>query len=207
MSLDLTNVLVLVPHRDDECLGLGGTLPQCYDLHMHYFNTTHPNVHQDQYDDEAEAVRDYLECSVSYTSYPDVNRLAEYPIDYYITEIEHWINALRPHTVFVPFPSYNQDHKVVYNAAITALRVHDLNWFVPNVYLYEQPETHTPAYTEFNPQAFVRIDIEEKLYMYRLYQSQVRGHRSLEHVEALARMRGMQFHTDYAESFQIVRIG
>ena len=56
----LDNVLVLVPHQDDECLGLGGTLMQSGKIWLHYFNDIHPNVPVKQYDQEAKAVQKTL---------------------------------------------------------------------------------------------------------------------------------------------------
>jgi len=202
----LDNILVLVPHQDDECLGLGGTLMQAGKIWLHYYNDIHPNVPIKQYDQEAKNVQKMLRSEVSYSDYRNVNHLAEFPLPAFIAEIEDLINDIEPDTIFIPNPSYNQDHRTVYDAAITAVRIHDINYVVPNVLLYEQPETHTPAYKEFTPHMFVPIDIEEKLTLYGLYESQVRGHRSFEHVRALARVRGMQCGEDFAEAFQVIRM-
>ena len=42
-----------------------------------------------------------------------------------IAYIESAINTFRPDIVFIPNPSYNQDHQAVYDASIIALRPHD----------------------------------------------------------------------------------
>lgn len=199
-------ILVLSPHRDDEVLGMGGTLLQHgKKIHIFYFNKTHPNVDQYVYDIEAERVAKQLNASVSYSNFPRVNRLDTVPISEYITELEKLINKYKPKSIFIPCPDYNQDHRVVYNAAMTALRTHDKNWYVKNVYLYEQPETHTPAYTTFTPHLFVPIDIDWKIDLYLMYASQVREHRSTWHLRMMAGMRGMQCNQEYAEAFQIIR--
>jgi len=64
----LDKVLVCVPHRDDECLGLGGTLFQCRQIELFYFNRTHPLVPQKVYDEEAHAVRHTLGCESFYSN-------------------------------------------------------------------------------------------------------------------------------------------
>lgn len=205
----LNNVLVLSPHRDDECLGLGGTLPQCEKLHIHYFNNHHPLVEDTTYEVEAQRVANMLGCTTSYSDYMQVNKLDQFPIAAYINEIETLINQHRPKTIFIPFPDYNQDHRVVYEAAITATRVHDQNWFVPNVLLYEQPcviQT-TRIGQQFIPQVYIPIDLGYKLELYTLYRSQQRHHRNLSFIRALAEMRGMNIVGEmYAEAFMVVRL-
>lgn len=204
----LDNVLVLAPHRDDEVLGLGGTLFRCHQVHIHYFNNVHPLVEQTVYDTEAAAVANALGCTVTYSQHMQVNHLEDYSTTCFITEIEDLINQHKPDTLFIPASSYNQDHRTVFDAAITAIRVHDTNWYVPNVLLYEQPETLTPYRVEphFVPHLFVPIDIEKKLALWEIYQSQHRGHRSADHLRFLAGVRGMQCHTEYAESFMSIRM-
>lgn len=199
----LNNVLVLSPHRDDECLGVGGTLFLCKNIHIHYFNDIHPNVPVQIYDQEAQEVQNKLGCSVSYSDQRAVNKLHLFPIDGYIAEIEKLLNTLRPTTIFIPCSSRNQDHRVVYEAAITATRFHDTNYLVPNVLIYEQTEYVTP---EFLPTFFVSIDIDKKLELFNIYRSQQRGHRTPEHIKALATLRGMEINKPYAEAFQVRRI-
>lgn len=206
MKLFNGKVLMLVVHRDDECLSAGGTLLQCKDLYLHYFNDHHPSVEDIVYDVEAELVRKTLNCSVSYSAYKQVNRLDKFPMTCLISELEDIINFFQPDTLIVPARSYNQDHRTVYDAAMTAFRVHDQNYYVKNVILAEQPETSTPTYELFIPQLYVPINIEQKLALFNLYRSQQRSHRSHEHIRSLAAMRGMQCGKPYAEAFQIVRM-
>jgi hypothetical protein len=53
---------------------------------------------------------------------------------------------------------------------------------------------------------FYEIDIAAKIAAYRGYKSQVRGHRSPEVVEALARLRGAQIGRPFAEGFGLKRL-
>src|SRR3990167_6028863 len=137
-----------------------------------------------------------------------VNHLEDFPITNHITEIENTINALEPDTLFVPFPDQNEDHRRVFEAAITASRPHDKNFYIKNVLAYEQPCTlqTNRLGLSFVPQYFVPIDIEKKLELYQLYASQVKPYRSLDHVRALATIRGMQCNAPFAEAFSVVRL-
>jgi LmbE family N-acetylglucosaminyl deacetylase len=199
----LYNVLFLSPHRDDECLGAGGTLLKSDPIHIHYFNKTHPLVDQAVYDAEAEAVKTRLGCTVSYSAGTRVNQLGQQPLTDHIREIERWVNFIKPTTVFVPVRSRNQDHQVVYDAAMVALRPHDTNWYVPNVLLYEQHE-YMVSRTRLN--TFIAIDVGNKASLFKLYVSQQRGHRTPLHIYHLAGLRGAQCNQPFAEAFEAVRI-
>lgn len=199
----LDNVLVLSPHQDDECLGVGGTMFYCKKLHIHYFNYHHPNVDSLKYLSEAREVHRVLNCTTSYSDFDATNTMHLHPIAVYITQIEELVNSIKPDTIFVPAQSRNQDHRVVYESAITATRFHDTNWFVPNVLVYEQNEYMNNLFT---PNYYVSIDIEKKLELFYLYKSQQRGHRKPEHIKALATLRGMEINGDYAEAFMAVRM-
>lgn len=210
--MDFGRTLIIVPHRDDEVLGLGGTLDpgilKPSDVQLLYFNTTHPAVPQDQYDTEAQNLLDFLNYKAAYFPFGKVNRLDQTPIADLITFIEQWINYIEPDTVFVPFPSYNQDHRHLFEATVTATRPHDTNHYVRNLLVYEQPETIQTfrVGAQFVPNLFVPIDIDYKLRLYNFYPSQHRGHRTHEHLRALARTRGMQCNAEYAEAFMALRL-
>jgi len=205
-TVNLGRILFLSAHQDDECLSAGGTLLQAEDLHIMYFNDHHPLVEDGVYTKEAQAVQETLGCTVSYSNYMDVNMLDCFPMADYISEIESVINWVEPDTLIIPFPSYNSDHRVIYEAALTASRPHDKNWYVRNVLLAEQPETQQTFNRQFIPQLFIPIDVEKKIALYNLYESQVRGHRSFDHLRHLAGVRGMQCNVPYAEAFQVMRL-
>jgi LmbE family N-acetylglucosaminyl deacetylase len=124
-----------------------------------------------------------------------------------IPDLEKIIQECKPDTVLVPQPSYNQDHRAVYDAAVTALRPHDQNWYVRNVLVFEQPDSLLfPHGRETEPNYFQAISIKEKLHSYSLYASQVRRHRSPELVSAIAQLRGAQAGLPFAEGFTVKRM-
>lgn len=222
---DFGNVLIISPHMDDEVLGCGGVMAKYGNkVTVLYVTGYHPNVNSDQYHAENKNVVANAKCKALYCTreiYPNglgfqgviihkqTNRLHMIPQSALISEFEVVINDVKPDTVFVCFPSYNQDHRAVFDALITAIRPHDKNWYVKNVLVYEQPETiHTNRLvTEpFKPVLFTEIDIEAKLKLYKLYKSQVRGHRGTETIKALAAVRGSFIGKPYAEAFDCIRL-
>jgi N-acetylglucosamine malate deacetylase 1 len=204
----MADFLVIAPHVDDEVLGCGGILNSRF--HVHYCGVDDFHVvDRENRLREAEACAQALGFSYSVGKHP-VN---EYRISDLIGPFENLINSHRPITVFLPYPSYNQDHKSVVDAGLAALRPHDRNHFVPNVLLYEEIQVAGwPVRADllrnsaFQPNFFARIDIERKIAAYRLHTSQVRSMRSPELLTALSKWRGFQSSLESAEAFQIVRL-
>ena len=123
---------------------------------------------------------------------------------------EEIINRDKPEEIYIPHPSYNQDHRVSYEAILTALRPHDKNFFVKKVLVYEQPHVFLWDYTHdinnsFKPNYFTPISIKRKIEAYKLMETQVRSFRSPETLKSLAKLRGNQSNNKYAEAFQIIR--
>lgn len=208
-------ILILSPHMDDEVLGCGGVLAKTKKestiIHVHYFNNnSHPIVDNEKYIKENEELIKLVGFNHSFSEFvgtETINRMDSVPIFRYIKEIETLINEVRPNTVLIPFPSYNQDHRVVYNAALTAIRPHDSNHLVKNILLYEQPETFQTCRigNVFTPNVFLNINICEKIELYSIYATQIRGHRKPNMVKELASIRGEQCGVLYAESYMLLR--
>ena len=196
------NILVLSPHIDDEVLGCFSFLgPDCFVLHFGAENR--PYVSRLQRIQELERAAGILGFQWQLLDNPVNN----YRMQDLIASIEQSINRLRPLTVLMPEPSYNQDHRAVYDAGLVATRPHDTNWFVPNVLIFEQPDSMVWFHSAPSEATYFReIQIERKLAAYALYASQVRGHRSPEILSALARLRGGQICKPYAEAFRVKRI-
>ena len=203
----MAEFLVIAPHVDDEVLGCGGILDRRF--HVHYCGVEEFRiVDRETRLQEASACAEFLGFSFTISA----NAVNEYRVSDLISPFEELINLHRPAAVFLPYPSYNQDHRAVLDAALTALRPHDRNYFVPNVLLYEEIQvTGWPVRDDllrnsaFQPNFFVPIEIERKIAAYRLHASQVRAMRSPELLTALARWRGFQSAQEYSEAFQIIR--
>lgn len=195
-------ILILSPHIDDEVLG------------CHAFLSPHARVCYFGVEDRPEvSARERileLEASAAHKGFTwELLRFTvnQYPTAALITPIEEQINRWQPTCVLIPHPSYNQDHRAVHDAAWTALRPHDRNWFVPVVLVYEQPHVRLwPAGPNLEPNFFVPVDLDDKLATYRLYRSQVRGHRPPDVLEAIAKFRGAQAGLPYAEGYVCMRL-
>ena len=191
--------LIFAPHVDDEVLGCFAFLDR--NTHVLYAGIEdRPCTEQRQRELNASAAA--LGFSHSCLGMA-VNR---YRGEDLIAGFEESIARFRPQTVLIPEPSYNQDHRAVYDAALVATRPHDMNWRVDRVLVYEQP--HSVVWPHANleqPSVFVPIDVDAKVVAYQRYESQVRGHRSVELVRALATLRGSQIGVGAAEAFHCRR--
>lgn len=209
MSQSDRQFLVIAPHIDDEVLGCGGVIDERF--HVHYCGVEEFRiVDRDIRLQEAEACARFLGFTYSIDLENVVN---SYRVDRLVGQFEEILRRRRPETVFLPYPSYNQDHRAVVDAALTALRPHDVNPFVRNVLLYEGIQVGCWPYREdllrsssLQPNCFVPIDIGRKIKGYELHASQVREMRSSEHLIVLSKWRGFQGGWEHAEAFQVVRL-
>jgi LmbE family N-acetylglucosaminyl deacetylase len=197
--------LVIAPHVDDDVIGCGGILNE--DALVYYVGVDDFHVVSAP-KRRAEAMRVAVETGHRYF-WPNgkhiVNHYAN-SLNVLIEEFEGLFQREKPNEVLLPWPSYNQDHRTVYDAAMVALRPHDRNQFVPRVLLYEEPDCFWPMLgAPFVPNLYRLIDIERKIDLYKLMPSQVRGMRSPEHLRSLARVRGAACMSDAAEAYHILR--
>ena len=197
--------LIIAPHADDDVLGCGGILDEtCHIIYCGLDESGIPDrPSKNLRMEEIHAVQEIT--NHTFDIFDNlVNRYSEYEL---IGQIEKIINSDKPDEVYVCHPSYNQDHRAVYDATMVALRPHDKNHFVKRVLLYEQPQVYFWNTTgrEFNAHYFVKIDIEKKIKVYETMKSQVRSFRSPEHLKANAKLRGGQSNCEYAEAFEIIR--
>ena len=124
--------LIIAPHVDDDVLGCGGIIDK--DTFVLYCGLNESDLvdrpSMKMRLDEAEKAAVYLGHSYILLE----NKVNNYTIPDLIAPIEKLINDLAPEEVYIPYPSYNQDHRVVYEASLVALRPHDNNFFVKKVF-------------------------------------------------------------------------
>ena len=201
--------LIISPHADDEVLGCFSVMDADTDVAIISINEDELKYQNrpsfKDREDEVSKLYKHLNYKVGHCV------LTHFPVCYYqvrncIETIEECINERQPHEIYIPTPiSYNQDHKVVYEACMVALRPHDKNWFVSKVLVYEQPHTFLWSDEQFKPQYFRKLDIKKKLEAYSLYETQVRSFRSHDTITSIAKLRGKQSNQNYAEAFEIRR--
>lgn len=200
--------LIIAPHIDDDILGCGGIMDNdtfvlyCGHDENHISNRPTTEIRLD----EARKVSKFL----GHTFKSLDQKINSYKLQNLIPLFESTINEYQPDEIYIPHPSYNQDHRIVYEAILTALRPHDINFFVKKVLVYEQPHVFLWDYSHdinsaIKPNFFISINIERKINAYKLMETQVRSFRSPETLKSMAQLRGTQSNTQYAEAFQIIR--
>ncbi len=227
LSDDLTRVLVVAPHADDEALGCGGLLARLHqracathvlylvvDGFRHYGyqgETTYA-----QRVSEIEGVTKLLGCTyeIAYGDQGLIEKLDTLPKRDLVDLVESALNKHRPELLLLPSGhDYDQDHVAAFEAGFAAARpIAEAfgKWLVPHVMTYESAKLNWSA--EPLPRSAASCDItdhlETKLEAMRLYASQLRPNphiRSLESVTALAEIRGKEIGVRYAEAFGVLR--
>ena len=214
-----TRLLILSPHPDDEILGCGGLMSKINKIggenHVVVFTYGDAVDVPDIRKQEFEKVMKYMNVSSHKCLYSNQFhlRLDQIPMFNIIQEIEKILRAIRPTICAIPYPSFNQDHRVVYEAAIGALRIPSIigvNDSI-NVLIYEYPQIAWNVYSRaFEPNIFIDIsdEIGQKLHAFNIYESQMKTQKhaiSSSGIQKLASMRGLSISEEYAEAYILKR--
>lgn len=202
MNIKDCTKLVVAPHVDDEVLGLGGIIDS---------RTTilHLGLAEDQLHGTQSVSRHHRlqEWSLVQAATKCSSLLLDYPVNNYlfselINPIETEINRVKPDILFIPTPSYNQDHQAAHKACIVATRSHDINFMPPIVLEYIQPQDiWVTNQTVTSPTVFLPVDIERHLSLYKLLASQVRSYRSPDLIKSQLSVFGSIINEPYALAF------
>lgn len=225
-------LLVIAPHPDDEVIGCGGLIKRVKDgggavfVHVLTVGDTADACHgrvstARQRQDEAAAVAGFLgvdDYEVSLIGNRFHLRLDQMPQVELIALIEKTsrvsIGKVKPTTVVLPeIRSYNQDHRAIATATMTALRpcVGRTRHMPGTVMTYEQLADHWTLDDPPQPNVFVGLTDEQlaaKLAALDLYESQHRESpdpRATDALASLARFRGAQSGLGLAEAFSCLR--
>jgi len=213
-----TNLLILSPHPDDEILGCGGLMSKVKSnngkVHVLLFTYGYASQSSTRRQ-EFENVMNYMNVDSHSCLYHDRyhSRLDEIGVYDIIQNIEKSIRALKPTICAIPFPSFHQDHRAVYEAAIAALRIptHIEKYALPQVIVYEYPQVSWSLYEPFFvPNMYVDInsEIEIKLKAFELYYSQNKSNDhaiSKNGINALSSYRGKEISAQNAEAYILKR--
>lgn len=221
-------VLVFAPHPDDEILGCGGTMerhiaegsqvevcivtrgkPPLYQIDKDIYDKWPHNLYP-------EISKSHALIGISNTYFLEfpaamMEDVPRYELNEKISEI---ILKFKPDIIYVPhFGDMQKDHALTSEAVMVAVRP-KYEHVVQYVYAYEtlsETEWNIPhGCNSFIPNVFVDISdyIKIKLEAMACYQSQLRDFpdpRSLEAVEALAKLRGSTMKAKGAEAFMLIR--
>ena len=214
-------VLVIAPHRDDEIIGVGGTILKRKKNGDHVtvcvvaaregeaLNPFIAKLHS-----EMQAAHKF--CGVdSYMGFPyHSSELENVPRKEFNESFLNLIKSVQPEEVYIPFwGDMQKDHQAVTEAAMVALR-EKYDHPVKRIYAYETlSETGINLPTEnyaFIPNVFEDISgfLESKKTAFSFYTTQIHlfpDLRSLEAVDALAKYRGATVNVEAAEAFILIR--
>jgi len=211
------NVLVLAAHPDDETLGCGGTIAKLSSLGSSVrlltftdgIGSREPGQRTSQLSQVSNSLGIFEYKSFNF---PD-NKMDSVPLLDVVKKIESYVSdrAFKPDLVLTHSPfCLNIDHRIVYNATITAFR--GLNIFSPiKIMSYEVPSSSEwMPMSRFVPNCYVDIkhQLEDKINALSFYKDEMRDHphpRSFENVKRLAAVHGSECGLELAERFMIIR--
>lgn len=216
------NVLVIATHADDEVLGCGGVMARHAEMgdHVHVAVVTRgiPEVFPPEYVDEIfrelQAAHQLLGGSgIHFLDFPSP-QLDTVPGYALADAIRKLIFKLEAQVVYAPYQGdLHGDHQAVYQAALVASR--PINGCPVRRLLCYETLSETDWASPFGNSTFtptVFIDISEylgrKLEAMQCYRTQLKApphSRSLQSLEALARVRGRTVSMEAAEAFMLVR--
>ena len=223
MIPQIHRVCVIAPHPDDETLGCGGTLLKLKAagakiawllvtsmLPEHGFSLDAIRAKEN----DIERLRQGYNFARTVRLHIPTTKVDQVPTDELVMAIGASFSEFQPDTVFIPFcHDAHSDHYHISKATLSCCK-----WFrypfVRNVLFYE-----TISETDFNlntteqgfrPNLYVNISdfFEEKLELLRIFTSELGEFpfpRSLESVEAIAKLRGTQCGARRAEAFELLR--
>lgn len=213
-------VLVVAAHPDDEVLGVGGTVIRHVQAGDSVAAVIVGEGATSRGPDGAVSVKALRQCAVAAASklgcepptllgFPD-NRLDEVGLLDIVKSLEYEIQRVNPEIIYTHYRGdLNIDHRIVHDAVLTAARPIP-GCSVKSIYCFETPSSTEWGLATFSPKRYVDItsELDRKLRALDLYDSEMRMFphpRSLEAVEALARVRGAASGLVAAEAFEVVR--
>ena len=215
------NILVFAPHRDDEIIGVGGTILKRKAAGHHVTVCVVTAREGMELPDSTKVIHEEMKQAHAYCH---IDEYIGFP--FWANNLENFsrkdlnkaffdaIVRSQPEEVYLPFwGDMQKDHQIVTDAAMVALREKN-DHPVKRIYAYETlSETGINLPTEnyaFIPNVFEDISdyLEGKKTALGFFKSQVHPFpdlRSLETVEALAKFRGATVNVKAAEAFMLIR--
>jgi len=204
-------ILILSPHSDDAELGCGGTiiklLEEGHDISWMVFSTSEESLPVGLPRDTLR--KEFTEVVNALQIEEDKYKILSYRVRYLhehrqeiLEELVRIRDDYSPDVVIGPSVNdYHQDHQVIANEMIRAFKRNS------SIISYELPWNHIT----FNTQLFMRLEerhITQKLELLQKYKSQLvqgRTYFTREFVTGLAKTRGIQCDSDFAEAFEVIR--
>lgn len=209
MNLAGKNILVLAPHTDDGELGCGGTISRLLEeaAKVYYlaFSTAKASVPEGfpSHQLETEVRAATLSLGIPPENlfiYKYQVRKLNYVRQEILEELIHLRPQLKPDVVFLPSSQdIHQDHSTIYREGLRAFKH-------CNILGYELIWNNLT----FSTDCFIRLEarhINKKIEALKAYKTQEGKHyMDPDFIRSLARVRGTQINTEFAEAFEVIRL-
>lgn len=207
----MTNILILSPHTDDAELGCGGSITKFmeegHNILWVVFSTAEESLPSGLPKDTLK--REFLNVINGLNLKEKNYKIFDFKVRNLYRHRQEILDELiiireefKPQMVIGPsLNDFHQDHQVVANEMIRAFKT------ISSIISYELPWNHVT----FNTQLFIRLKrkhIIKKYEMLKNYKSQLTKRKmyfSKEFIFGLAKTRGVQCNSEYAEVFEVTR--
>lgn len=210
-------ILVIAPHNDDEVLGVGGTIAKLvkegHEITICEVTSGDPELWKMIYSEAVEAHK-VLGVSNFVCLHLPVVELEHTSCRTINGSFEKLVSDIKPEVVFLPhIGDMHTDHQATTKAAMVALRPYS-NPQLKTIYAYEtlsETEWNLPTVDNaFVPDTWSDISdyFDQKVEAMKCYASELHEFphpRSVEAIEALAKLRGSTIGYKYAEAFKTIR--
>lgn len=208
MQIERNKILVLAPHTDDLEFGCGGTIAKLVesdnDIYCAAFSACKQSVRKEFPEDVLihEIKRASLILGIPKENlilFDYAVRTFNYKRQEILDDIINLKKDIRPDIVLIPsLKDLHQDHYTIAQEGFRAFKFSSL-------LSYELPWNNL----SFNTASFMKLDekhIDKKIEAVNEYKSQAhKPYANEEFIKSLARTRGIQINTKYAECFEVIR--
>lgn len=203
-------IVILSPHTDDGEFGVGGSISRFveegHEVYYIAFSTAQKSVKPGFPKD---ALKTEVKKATKVLGIPRKNLfIHNYEVRSFprnrqaiLEKLVQYRKDLQPDIVFMPNrDDMHQDHQIMVNEGIRAFRVNS------SIFGYEFPRNNI----NFCATAFIKLEekhVNKKVAAIKEYKTQAdKFYSSEDYLRSLARVRGVQLDTKYAEAFEAIRI-
>lgn len=210
-------ILIIAPHGDDEVLSCGGTISKYIENGDSVFlcivtKPWLPKWSQEYIDNrKIETKNSCEELGIKYSICLGINTttLDTIPISEISEKITTIVKEINPDVLYIPFyGDMHKDHRIIFEACLVASRPFKNR--IKKILCYETITETECGISPFNPNIYIDITnyIEKKVNAMKCYGSELfqpPNRRSIEGIITLAKNRGYEVNTNYAEAFVLIR--
>lgn len=218
----MKNVLIISAHADDEALGMGGTLSKLSKgnkNNLYWLIAT--KIWNPKWSNKAIQSRERaIENMDKMHRFKEIirwdfrdNMLEREPINDLQEKMIEVIERIKPSIIFTPsFWDFNHDHKLIFDIVEMSSKAF-YSPYVEEILAYEIPSSTDASFMtikNFPSNVYYNIEstIREKIKQIKFYTTELKKFphpRSEEYIKALAKVRGVESGSKYAESFVLMR--